>query len=99
MKAYTFDAPEAEPKLTVSIAPKAGGVSAYLFKESDGDRVENAVNAEREPPAKLLLAGKKSEDAAKTYTLKATIPAKTSYTLLLKVVAKETDAWIKVVGR
>jgi hypothetical protein len=93
-----FDPPSYSQKLSVSITPDKAGVSAYLIKTADKAAVLKVLDAEKEPEASQLLASKVSKGAAETYTLDASVPAKTGYTLILKTV-KPTDVKVKVTGR
>lgn len=97
--AIDFTAPAYEQRLTVSVAPVNAGVSAYLIKSADKEAVSQALDAEKEPAASLLLGSRVSKGAAETYTFDATVPAKTPYSLLLKGGKKSTEVKVSVVGR
>jgi hypothetical protein len=99
VKPYLFDAPAYEQKVTVTVTPTATGVSAYLCRESDHEKVALQLEAEKEPQAALLLGSRVSKGAAETYSFDATVPAKTPYALLLKGGGKVTEVKVKLVGR
>jgi hypothetical protein len=99
MPKFLFDAPAYQQKVTVTITPKDAGVSAYLFKDSNTDAVEKALNADKEPAADLLLASQVGKKDPEPYTIEATVPAKTAYTLLVRAAAKTTGVKIKLVGK
>lgn len=94
-----FSEPAYAQKLAVTIQPTTGSVSAYLVKSADAERVERALQSDKEPPASLLLASRVSRGAAEEYTFEATVPAKTAYTLLLKGGSKPTEVKVSVIGR
>ncbi|MFO0880072.1 MAG: hypothetical protein U0840_22220 [Gemmataceae bacterium] len=87
-------------KVSVTITPKDGPVSAYLCKSSDDDAVRKALDqVKQEPAAGLLLASKPAGQAAEAFTLEASIPAKTGYSLWLRGGSKTTEVKIDLVGK
>jgi hypothetical protein len=94
-----FTAPAYQQKVTVTITTTTAGVSSYLCKEDDQTRVMLSLNADKQPPASLLLGSRVSEHGAESYQFEATVPAKTPYVLLLKAGKQATEVKVKVVGR
>jgi hypothetical protein len=94
-----FSAPTYQQKVSVTIMPEASAVSAYLCKEADKDKVKNAIDTGKPPPAELLLASKVSEGAVEPYSFEATVPRGTAYVLVLKGGKKATEVKVKLVGR
>jgi hypothetical protein len=97
--ALEFSAPSYSQKVTVTVSPSGGSVSAYLVKTSEFSAVDSALDVGKPPPADAVFARKESKDQAEEYSLEATIPAKTEYTLLLRAGPKGADVKVKVVGR
>jgi hypothetical protein len=96
-----FSAPAYDQKVTVTIEPVSGPVSAYLMKSSDHKAVDDALNHQKEPSPSLLLGSRVSpkNGPAEAYSFDATVPAKTEYVLLLKAGLKSTEVKVKVVGK
>jgi len=107
-KTYTIDAqslqilgvdgPARQQKVSVTVEPGKAGVSAYLVKEADENTVTDALVSDKAPPASLLLAHRVSKDRPEKYTIKATIPAKTGYSLILKTGTKTTSVKFAIIG-
>src|SRR5437773_15843 len=91
----TLDAPAYSQRVTVTIVPTSGPVSAYLVKSADLLAVKAKLDAEKEPDASLLLGSRVSKDRAEEYTFEATVPAKTEYTLIVKAGKATTDVKVK----
>lgn len=99
--AFNFTPPAYAQKVIVTVAPTDAGVSAYIAKTDDDTAMRSALDKVRaEPAASLLLASRVSKDAPETYTIEATIPAKTAYTLYLRGgLKKGTSVKLSLVGR
>jgi hypothetical protein len=93
-KGAGFQAPRYEQKVKVTITPSEAGLSAYLIKDPDLKLADNPP--ERVPPD-LILASKVGA-GKEEFTLEATVPAKTPYTVLLYPNRKMT-AKVKLTGR
>ena len=96
-----FDPPAYKQEVRADIQPEDVSVRAYLVKTSDADAIETALSRNKEPAASLLLGGKtfKPNDSRQDFTLEATIPAKTPYSLIFNGGKKSTKVKVKVVGR
>jgi hypothetical protein len=99
--ALIFDPPTYKQKVTVTITPESGSVSAYLIKSDQKDAVESALFNDKSPPSDAVLGSRVSTgEGAEEYSFDATVPAKQGYTLLLKGNKKSaTSVKVKVVGR
>jgi len=101
--AGTFEIEFSEPAyaqaVEVSISPDSEPVSAYIVKKSDLETARGKCAPGKAPPADLVLDGKtfKETDSRQDFTLKATIPAKTAYAVLLSG-GKKTNVKVKVLG-
>jgi hypothetical protein len=93
------DPPAYQQKVTVTITPTSGPVSAYLCTEANKQVVKNALGRDKAPPADKVLGSRESKGGPEAYTFEATVPAKTAYSLLLKGGGKKTEAKIKLTGR
>jgi hypothetical protein len=96
---FHFDPPAYNQRVTVTIEPTGGGVSAYLVKEADWEAAARNLRKNAEPDAGILLGSRVSRGPAETYTFEATVPAKTEYALLVKAGSQMADVKITVVGR
>jgi len=98
---WSFDPPSYAQKLTVSVSPQKGPVSAYLVKggEEEANAVDTALNANKPPPSGAVLGSRVSKDKAEDYSFEVEVPAKTGYTLLLRSEKSTTDVKVKVVGK
>lgn len=94
-----FDPPAYNQRVTVTIEPTGGGVSAYLMREEDSGAAEAQLRKNIEPDGSKLLGFKISRGPAEAYTFEATVPAKTGYALLLKNGPQAADVKVTVVGR
>ena len=99
MEDLHFDPPAYNQRVTVTIAPTNGAVSAYLVKESDFDKVSASLKRNAEPAASLVLGSRVSRGVAEEYSFEASVPAKTEYALVIKCDMKQTDVKVTVVGR
>jgi hypothetical protein len=95
-----FDAPRYAQKLTVTVKPTRGPVSAYLCKMEDKKKVEDALMADKEPAAEVVLGSAKGKGADEEITLEGTVPKQTEFVLVLFNSAnKANEVSVKVVGR
>jgi hypothetical protein len=96
----TVDPPRSEQKVSVTVTPSNGPVSAYLIKADGVLKVRSALEQRgKEPPAELVF-GKHVSTTKEEFTFEGTVPAKTEYMLLLKNgAATKNDVSIKLVGR
>lgn len=96
---FTIDAPRYDQKVTVSVSPSKGPVSAWLVKASGLEKARQAVQRKKEPPEELVL-GKQLSTTKADLSFEATVPAKTEYSLLMKNAGSEaSEVTVKVVGR
>src|SRR4051794_2587226 len=97
----SFSAPTYAQEVRATIEPESCSVSAYLVKESDAEAVQSALDANKEPDPKLVLAGKtfKRNDSRQDFVLEATIPAKTPYRLFINGGKQPTKVKTKVAGK
>jgi hypothetical protein len=93
-----FTAPRYAQKVTVTVTPTGGPVSAYLVKDPDGKYVDT-LNAHNKPPADEVIGSKESLDKAETYSFEANVPAKTAYTLVVYAEKGKAEVRVQVVGR
>ena len=97
----SFTAPSYAQEVRATIEPESCSVSAYLVKESDAEAVGSALDMNKQPDPKLVLAGKtfKRNDSVQSFILEATIPAKTPYRLFINGGRQSTKVKIKVAGK
>lgn len=96
----SFSPPTYAQRVSITITPSGAPVSAYVCKTSDDEAVRKALDAvNKEPDAALLIASRVSNQSAETYTLEASIPAKTGYTLWLRNGTKSNEVKVNLVGK
>ena len=93
MKSILFDAPRYGQEVTVQVSSPGAPVSVYLVKAADEDAAHRA--ASRGGGSDVLAGKEKAEDIS----LKATVPAKTAYAVVLEAQTKKAEARVKVNGR
>jgi hypothetical protein len=98
-RSLVLSAPPRQQKVTVTVTPTGGPVSAYLCKEDDHARVEQALLAGKTPPPSVVLAGRRSKDKAESYSFEATVPARTPYAVVLATGKRSAVVKVKLVGR
>jgi len=94
-QAQTVDPPARDQKVTVTIKSATALVNVYLVLEKDREAAEESLRYER-APANVLDKKEKVQEA----TLEATVPANTSYTVLLSpAVGKTAKVELRITGR
>jgi hypothetical protein len=96
-----LDPPTYNQRVSVTVTPSAGGVSAYLVKASDMEHLENILVTEKEKKTDLgpLLLGSNKTEGANAITFEGTVPAKSGWAILVKNGPTVNDITIKFVGR
>jgi hypothetical protein len=97
LEPYRLDVegPRYEQQVTVEVDSPGVPVAAYVVKEENVEAVLSALDRNREPTDVLAGTKEKSEKVS----LSATIPAKTSYTVLVRSVGKRSEATVRIKGR
>ncbi len=91
----TVDPPTREQKVTVTVSAATAPVNVYLVLEKDRQAAEDSLRLEKAPASVL----EKKENVQEA-TLEATVPANTSYTVLLTTAAGKTaKVTLKISGR
>jgi hypothetical protein len=98
-RSFILTAPQYDQKVLVTISPTGGPVSAYVCKEDDQARVEQALMADKTPPPSAYFNGKISKDRAESYDFEATIPKNTPYAVVLATGNRDAKVKVKLVGR
>src|SRR5262249_2663322 len=96
---WEFDPPTYKQKLTITVTPTGGPVSAWLVKEEDVKAVEKDLEAQKDPPPSRALAHQANKAKAQELTLNAQVPAKTPYALLVKAEKSKVTVKVKIKGR
>jgi hypothetical protein len=99
VKQLDVPAPRYNQQVSVTVTPTGGPVSAYLVKTSEAERLNTMLDGGKPPPEGSVFAGKESKDQPEEYTLLASIPANTPYSLVLRTHSKGAEVKIKLVGR
>jgi hypothetical protein len=93
--AQTIDPLAREQQVTVTITSATAPVSVYLVLEKDREAAQDSLRLEK-APSNVLAKQEKVQEA----TLEATVPAHSSYTVLLVPVAHKTaQVALKITGR
>jgi hypothetical protein len=92
---FTIDPPPHDQKVTVTISGAIAPVNVYLVLEKDLAAAQDSLRKEKSP-TNVLERKENVQDA----TLEATVPAKSSYTVLLAPAGgKNAQLTLKIKGR
>lgn len=94
----TFDPPRYDQKVTVTVSPSKGPVSAWLIKADAVNKVKPAIERDKDAPADVIF-GKQVSKTKEELKFEATVPAKTEYMLLIRNGPENNEVSVKVVGR
>jgi hypothetical protein len=99
-KALEFGAPRYNQKVTVTVKPTSGPVSAYLCTLDNKQQVEDALMRDKEPDAATVLGSAKGQGTDAEITFEATVPKQTEFALVVNNPGKtKNEVTAKVVGR
>jgi hypothetical protein len=92
VESFSVTAPQREQEITVTVSSTGSAVDAYLVLDKDQPAAESALQSDKKPSAFL------SRGSGEAITLTGTIPAKTSFSILVSGATKPSKVQVKVAG-
>jgi hypothetical protein len=93
VETFMIDAPRSTQEVTATVTSSGVEVDGWIVLERDREAAETALRIEERPSGTLAEA--RGED----FTLSATIPAKSGFSLLISGAHKRCEVNLKVTGR
>jgi hypothetical protein len=95
VKSVAFDGPRSKQAVTVTVSVSGSPVDAYVIAESDVQATQNSLSSNKAPAQSF--GGKQKISGEQT--IEASIPAKTSFAIIVGNCSKKSDVKLKIVGK